>query len=50
MNIIHGFSGYVSYSKTLYQMVYFYLICYYITIKTKECNNKIRNYVKNKSL
>jgi hypothetical protein len=48
MNIIYAFSGYLVLSITLYQMVYFFLICYYITIKTKECNNKIRNYIKNR--
>jgi hypothetical protein len=25
-----------------------FLICHYITIKTKECNNKIRHYIKNR--
>jgi hypothetical protein len=48
MNMIYAFCGYVAYSITLYQMVYFFLICYYITIKTKECNNKIRYYIKNR--
>jgi hypothetical protein len=48
MNLIYIFSGYIAFSIILYQMVYFYLICYYITIKTRECNNKIRNYIKNR--
>jgi hypothetical protein len=48
MNMIYVFNGYFAFSIILYQMVYFYLICYYITIKTKECNNKIRNYIKNR--
>jgi hypothetical protein len=47
MNIIYAFSCYIVFSIILYQMVYFFLICYYITIKIKECNNKIRNYLKN---
>jgi hypothetical protein len=47
MNMIFIFSAYIAFSIILYQMVYFYLICYYITIKTNECNNKIRNYLKN---
>jgi hypothetical protein len=46
--MIYTFSGYTAFNIILYQMVYFYLICYYITIKTKECNNKIRNYIKNR--
>jgi hypothetical protein len=48
MNIVYAFGCYTSYYIILYQMVYFFLICYYITIKTKECNNKIKNYIKNR--
>jgi hypothetical protein len=48
MDIIYAFCCYTAYSIILYQMVYFYLICYYITIKTKECNNKLRYYIKNR--
>ncbi len=48
MNIVYTFSCYTAYNIILYQMVYFFLICYYITIKTKECNNKIKNYIKNR--
>jgi hypothetical protein len=47
MNMIYVLNCYLSFSIILYQMVYFYLICYYIRIKTNECNNKIRNYLKN---
>jgi hypothetical protein len=48
MKMIYAFCGYVVLSITLYQMVYFFLICHYITIKTKECNNKIRHHIKNR--
>jgi hypothetical protein len=48
MNIIYTFCAYVAYSMALYQMIYFYLICYYLRIKTRECNNRIRNYIKNR--
>jgi hypothetical protein len=48
MNAIFTFCCYTAYSIILYQMVYFYLICYYIKIKTKESNNKIRHYIKNR--
>jgi len=48
MNIIYAFTGYLAFSIILYQIVYFFLICYYIRIKTKECNNKIRYYIKNR--
>ncbi len=48
MNVITVFYCYVAVSIILYQMVYFFLICYYITIKTRESNNKIRNYLKNR--
>jgi hypothetical protein len=48
MDIIYAFCCYTAYSIILYQMVYFYLICYYITIKTKDCNNKIKNYIKSR--
>jgi hypothetical protein len=48
INLINAFSCYAAYYMILYQMVYFYLICYYITIKTKECNNKIQYYIKNR--
>jgi hypothetical protein len=48
MNIIYVFTGYLAFSIILYQIVYFFLICYYIRIKTKECNNKIRYYIKNR--
>ena len=48
MNVIFVFNCYVAVRIILYQMVYFLLICYYITIKTRECNNKIRNYLKNR--
>ncbi len=47
MNMIYMFTCHLAFKVILYQIVYFYLICYYITIKTKECNNKIRNYLKN---
>jgi hypothetical protein len=48
MSIIYDFCCYTTFSIILYQMVYFYLICYYMRIKTNECNNKIRNYLKNR--
>jgi hypothetical protein len=48
MNMIYNFSCYIAFSIILYQMVYFCLICYYLRIKTNECNNKIRNYLKNR--
>jgi hypothetical protein len=48
MCIIYDFCCYTTFSIILYQMVYFYLICYYMRIKTNECNNKIRNYLKNR--
>jgi hypothetical protein len=48
MNVIYVFNCCAAIDIILYQMVYFFLICYYITIKTRECNNKIRNYLKNR--
>jgi hypothetical protein len=48
MNVISAFNCHITVSIILNQMVYFYLICYYIKIKTRECNNKIGNYLKNR--
>ena len=48
INLITTFTSYITYNILLYQLVYFYLICYYLTIRMRAMNDKIRKLLKMK--
>ena len=47
-SILNGIFTYYINSIIISQIVYFYIICYYLKLKTKRINNRIENILKNR--
>jgi len=48
INIILTYSIYSIYNILLYQILYFFLICYYLSLRAQQINEKINLIIKNK--